>query len=59
MRRPDGSPWLLGSGGFGAVYKALHHGVQPVAVKVVNGLMSEADFEREVALLRACHSVNM
>jgi len=32
-KRPDGSDWELGSGGFGKVYKALRHGVQPVAVK--------------------------
>ena len=33
MKRPDGSLWRLGAGGFGTVFKALLHGVQPVAVK--------------------------
>ena len=36
MKRPDGSEWELGSGGFGKVYKALRNGVQPVAVKVLS-----------------------
>lgn len=36
MKRPDGSLWRLGAGGFGTVFKALLHGVQPVAVKVCN-----------------------
>ncbi len=35
MKRPDGGDWELGSGGFGQVYKALRHGVQPVAVKII------------------------
>jgi hypothetical protein len=35
MKRPDGSDWELGSGGFGKVFKALRNGVQPVAVKVL------------------------
>lgn len=34
-RRPDGSLWQLGAGGFGRVYKAMRFGVQPVAVKVL------------------------
>ena len=34
-RRPDGSLWLLGAGGFGRVYKALRFGCTPVAVKVL------------------------
>lgn len=33
MKRPDGSLWRLGAGGFGTVFKAMLHGVQPVAVK--------------------------
>lgn len=33
MKRPDGSDWELGTGGFGKVYKAMRNGVQPVAVK--------------------------
>ena len=35
MKRPDGSTWELGSGGFGRVYKALRNGAQVVAVKVI------------------------
>ena len=34
-KRPDGSDWELGSGGFGMVYRGLRNGVQPVAVKVL------------------------
>ncbi len=34
MKRPDESPWELGAGGFGKVFKA-KRGVQPVAVKVL------------------------
>eukprot|EP00887_Chlorella_sp_A99_P003887 scaffold11.g3887.t1 len=51
MKRPDGSDWELGSGGFGRVYKALRNGVQPVAVKVLDTSgnlrqMAAADFRR-------------
>jgi hypothetical protein len=35
LKRPDGSDWQLGSGGFGTVYKAMFNGVQPVAVKAL------------------------
>lgn len=35
-KRPDGSDWELGSGGFGMVYRGLRNGVQPVAVKVLS-----------------------
>lgn len=35
LKRPDGSEWRLGAGGFGTVYKAMRNGVQPVAVKVL------------------------
>ncbi|KAL4437441.1 hypothetical protein ABPG75_004580 [Micractinium tetrahymenae] len=64
VKRPDGSDWSLGSGGFGKVYKALRHGVQPVAVKVLLTAldmrqMAMAEFRREVAILRACRDVNI
>lgn len=35
MKRPEGSDWELGCGGFGKVFKALRNGAQPVAVKVL------------------------
>ena len=34
MKRADGSDWVLGSGGYGSVYKALMNGFDVVAVKV-------------------------
>ena len=33
--RDDGSPWILGRGSFGTVFKALRRGVQEVAIKKV------------------------
>ena len=65
MRRPDGSEWELGSGGFGKVYKALRNGVQEVAVKVipagVGALRSAAAAatRQEVAILRCCRDANI
>lgn len=35
MKLADGTPWRLGAGGFGTVFKALRNGVTPVAVKVL------------------------
>ena len=65
LRRPDGSLWQLGSGGFGMVYKARRHGVQPVAVKVLRaatpagGRRGEDGFKREIAILRGCRDANI
>lgn len=64
LKRPDGSDWCLGSGGFGQVYKALRHGVQPVAVKVLSitgegRQLAMADFRREIAILKGCRDVNI
>lgn len=64
MKRPDGSDWTLGQGGFGRVYKALRNGVQPVAVKIlkVSGdkkNFSTSDFKREIAILKACRDGNI
>ncbi|GAB4815748.1 hypothetical protein N2152v2_002794 [Parachlorella kessleri] len=64
MKRPDGGDWELGSGGFGQVYKALRHGVQPVAVKII---MPRGDFgspallqaRKEIAILRSCRDFNI
>ena len=64
--RPDGTPWELGSGAFGRVFRGLRGGVQPVALKVLHdgsAAAAEADdraaFSREVAILRACRHPNI
>ncbi|KAG7667074.1 putative serine/threonine-protein kinase [Nannochloris sp. 'desiccata'] len=65
--RPDGSEHIIGSGGFGKVYKALRNGVQPVAVKVIPTSSRGGDAERkekdstrqEIAILRACRDANI
>ncbi|PRW21099.1 serine threonine- kinase [Chlorella sorokiniana] len=66
LKRPDGSPWQLGSGGFGTVFKALRNGVTPVAVKVLGAsvesarkMMDDEDFYREIMILRACRDTNI
>ena len=62
LSRPDGSPWLLGTGAYGVVYKALRDGVQPVAVKVLGGMEAgrrRDEFIREVTLLRSCRDRNI
>lgn len=35
-RRPDGTWWQLGTGGYGTVYKGLYHGIHPVAIKIIH-----------------------
>ena len=62
--RPDGTEWVLGSGGFGKVYKALRNAVQPVAVKVIPSpdeahLHAHEQIRREIAILRACRDANI
>jgi hypothetical protein len=65
--RPDGSEHIIGSGGFGQVYKALRNGVQPVAVKVIpassrggeaNQIARDAT-RQEIAILRHCRDQNV
>lgn len=61
-RHDDGSPWQLGQGSFGTVYKALSHGVQPVAVKIFPTHATpqqHAEFQREVVLLKSCRDGNI
>ncbi|KAL4437815.1 hypothetical protein ABPG77_005727 [Micractinium sp. CCAP 211/92] len=70
LKRPDGSDWQLGSGGFGTVFKAMRNGVQPVAVKVLGTVdsrvnsgvikaVSNADLMKEISILRACRDTNI
>lgn len=62
LRRSDGSPWRLGTGSYGTVYRGLRDGVQPVAVKIVPGMDNRSSFEDfwyEVSLLRACRDANV
>ncbi|KAI3430353.1 hypothetical protein D9Q98_004948 [Chlorella vulgaris] len=66
LKRPDGSDWRIGSGGFGTVFKAMRNGVQPVAVKVIQAgagemqaTMSDDEFAREVSILRSCRDTNI
>ncbi|GAB4820308.1 hypothetical protein N2152v2_007354 [Parachlorella kessleri] len=62
LARRDGVPWMLGRGACGTVYKGLFDGVQPVAVKVVQGVSEQRmrdAFLREVLLLRGCRDRNV
>eukprot|EP00884_Botryococcus_braunii_P017069 jgi/Botrbrau1/4045/Bobra.152_3s0006.1 len=54
VKRPDGSDWILGTGAFGTVYRALMNGVQPVAVKVMESQDTYARqaVAREIAILK-------
>lgn len=63
-KRPDGTDWILGQGGFGKVYKAMRDGVHPVAVKVLvtDGHLSDAEkesFMKEMAILKYCRDGNI
>ncbi|DBA77294.1 TPA: hypothetical protein ACH3X2_000816 [Trebouxia sp. C0005] len=60
-KRPDGSPWELGTGAFGKVFKATLDGVQTVAVKQ---LLEQNDYQQhkfvnEIAILRSCRNENI
>lgn len=60
-RRPDGTWWQLGTGGFGTVYKGLYHGIHPVAIKIIHHVEEERhkdSFIREASLLKALRHKN-
>lgn len=64
LKRPDGSDWLLGSGGFGKVYKGTRHNYSTVAVKIIPATGDQraaavAETRKEIAILRACRDVNI
>lgn len=61
-RRPDGTWWQLGTGGFGTVYKGLYHGVHSVAIKIIHHIEEERhkdSFIREASLLKALRHKNV
>ncbi|KAK9812044.1 hypothetical protein WJX73_000926 [Symbiochloris irregularis] len=61
-RHPDGTPWKLGQGGFGSVYKALQDNVRFVAVKIsekgTDRRQDEA-FWQEVEIIANCRDRNI
>eukprot|EP00884_Botryococcus_braunii_P023403 jgi/Botrbrau1/9747/Bobra.0388s0034.1 len=57
--RHDGSVWVLGSGSFGQVIKAIRDGVHDVAVKVSNSNFSREALIKEVEVLRNCRNSNV
>ena len=54
MKRADGSDWVLGSGGFGSVYKALMNGFDVVAVKVQHCSLSMIGKDTVLCPCQAC-----
>ena len=53
-RKPDGSFWRLGKGGFGEVFKGVKDGVDEVAVKVIwiqNGSTAIEQFKQEIDMI--------
>lgn len=61
-RRPDGTWWQLGTGGFGTVYKGLYHGIHPVAIKILHHVEEQRHtdaFVREATLLKALRHRNV
>lgn len=59
--RPDATPWLLGEGAYGRVFKGVLRGVQPVAVKALHGATpaAAAAFAGECAMLARLRSPNV
>lgn len=61
-RRPDGTWWQLGTGGYGTVYKGLYHGIHPVAIKIIHHIEEDRhkdSFIREASLLKALRHKNV
>jgi hypothetical protein len=61
-RRPDGTWWQLGTGGFGTVYRGLYHGIHPVAIKIIHQVDEDRHkdaFIREASLLKALRHKNV
>ena len=53
-KKPDGSLWKLGTGGFGEVFKGLKDSVDEVAVKVIriqNTPIAKEQFKREIDII--------
>ncbi|KAL3141044.1 hypothetical protein ABBQ32_005555 [Trebouxia sp. C0010 RCD-2024] len=61
LKRPDGSPWELGTGAFGKVFKGVLDGVQTVAVKQLleQNAYQQQKFVNEIAILRSCRNENI
>ncbi|KAK9805532.1 hypothetical protein WJX72_003632 [[Myrmecia] bisecta] len=54
-QRPDGSPWVLGQGSFGMVFRALRRGHDDVAVKVLTHVDDRQlrHFRKEISILKS------